>query len=231
MEQYKHICDFHYCRNNQVCLFKNACAILKNNAYKVRLGEEDNSNIILCYQKEELKLNIIENQTGREIKEKLINIKLNEPHCQNPKCYSVANTRFNGVINLCFECLDMLRENRTNYELGVYFKSKEKILKLFTVIDEFSPPKREMIRCSNIYCGTLDRMTKHHLIPKPFRNRETVEKIPLCEDCHKKVHQLATNTELAKTYNTKQSVIELLSKDRKFIIERVLNVYENVMVA
>jgi len=90
--------------------------------------------------------------------------------------------------------------------------------------------KKEMIRCVNIYCGTLDKMTKHHLIPKPFRNGEMVEKIPLCEDCHKKVHRLATNTELAYFYNTKQSIRELLAKDISFRVERVVNAYESALM-
>lgn len=218
-------------------MFNKATTELKSSAYIVSLGEEESALNVFCYQKEDIGIGIHGNKqiNGREVKESLIPIKTNEPHCQNPKCFSVASVKFNGEINLCYKCVDTLREWKTNYELGTIFRKKEKILKLFKMIEELNPPKKEigkeMIRCSNIYCGTLDRMTKHHLIPKNFRHKQTVPKIPLCEDCHKKVHQLATNQELAETYNTKQSVVELLAKDKPFRIQRVLNVYESLVMA
>lgn len=89
-----------------------------------------------------------------------------------------------------------------------------------------------MIRCTNIYCCTVDNITRHHLIPKPFRKGlvTPVDKIPLCEECHKQVHRMATNTELAKKYYTKHGVIELLSSNIQFRIGRVLNMH-NVMAA
>ena len=220
MSDYKHICDFNYCKSNQVCLYKNATSVLKNNSCKAKVGVEENANILVCYEKG-LDESVYSSPFFNEKH-------YNQTHCENPKCNSVADTRFNGEINLCFKCVDLLREWKTNYELGTIFRRKDKLIKLFKLIDEqINEPNKVMIRRSNIYCGTLEKMTKHHLIPKPFRQRKTVEKIPLCEDCHKKVHQLATNTQLANTYNTKQSVIELLGKDVKFRVQRMMNVYQN----
>lgn len=223
-------------------MFKNATSMLKNDAYEVALGQEASANIIACYQKEDIgtfyEAKKIESVVKRvqEIELKVVE-NTNQPHCQNPKCSRVADTKLNGKVNLCFKCVDLLREWKSNYELGTKFNSKEKLLKLFCVIEELSPQKREtkeMVRCANIYCGTLDNITKHHLIPKPFRNGETVPKIPLCEPCHKRVHKLATNQELAEQYFTKQSVVELLingwlpeDKDKPpFRVRRFLEVFE-----
>lgn len=89
-----------------------------------------------------------------------------------------------------------------------------------------------MIRCINIYCGTAQNITKHHLIPKPFRKYVIgkIGKVHLCEQCHKKVHEMKTITQLFLYYNTKQSIIELLASDVEFRVERlitVLNVENN----
>jgi len=208
MKDYKHICEFNYCKSNQECLYKNASAVLKNHPCKAKVGVEENANIIVCYQLG-LDTDVYEGEHKKL------------PHCERQKCNSVADTRFNGEMNLCFKCVDLLREYKTNYELGTIFRKKDKLIKLFKVIDELKSEK-EMVRCSNIYCGTLDNMTKHHLIPKPFRNKQTVPKIPLCEDCHKKVHQMATNQELAEKFNTKQSVVALLATDVGFRISRMM---------
>lgn len=82
-----------------------------------------------------------------------------------------------------------------------------------------------VIRCSNIYCGTGEDITQHHLIPNPYR--KAVEggnrKIPLCDSCHKKVHRLRTNKQLALCHNTKESVIQLLGSDIPFRVSRVIN--------
>ena len=53
---------------------------------------------------------------------------------------------------------------------------------------------------------TTEQYTKHHLIPK-CRNKKTKSKggsilEPLCTDCHKQIHALFTEKELAKDYNT-----------------------------
>lgn len=94
-----------------------------------------------------------------------------------------------------------------------------------------------MIRCVNIYCGTVENITQHHLIPKPFRKGiiGRIERIYLCEDCHKKVHKMKTNTQLAFEYNTREAVIELLGSDRQFRADRIINSmgekYEMQMVA
>lgn len=219
MKNYKHICDFNYCKSNQVCLYKNATSVLKDNICDAKLGYEEDGNIVSCYQKGL--------DTSVYASPYLNENKYSQLHCENPKCKSVADTRFNGEINLCFKCVDTLREWRTNYELGTIFRKKDKLIKLLKMIDEqINHPQKEMVRCSNIYCGTLDNITRHHLIPKPFRNKQTVPKIPLCEDCHKKVHKLATNQELAEKFNTKHSVIALLGTDISFRKERFMNMFE-----
>lgn len=242
MINYKEICEFEFCKRNQECMFKKATLDLRGNAYLVKLGQEESASNLFCYQKEELKPDIKVTDIKRvedsndswdfELKLRENKRKISRANCQNTKCKSSADSKFNGVINLCYKCIDTLREWKTNYELGTIFKTKDKILTLFKVIEELTPkkePNRDMVRCSNIYCGTLDKMTRHHLIPKNFRFKQTVEKIPLCEDCHKKVHQIATNQELAEKYYTKQSVIELLANDITFRKERILNAYESVM--
>lgn len=213
MNDYKHICDFSYCKIHQVCLYKNASSVLKHGPCEAKVGHDENANTIVCYQLG-LDTDVYEGEHKKL------------PHCERQKCYKVADTRFNGEMNLCFKCVDLLREYKTNYELGTIFRKKDKLIKLFKVIEELKSEK-EMVRCSNIYCGTLYNMTRHHLIPKAFRNKLPVPKIPLCEDCHKKVHKLATNQELAQTYNTKQAVQELLATDVPFRIERMINVYQN----
>lgn len=215
MSDYKHICSFNYCKTHQECLYKNASAVLKNHPCKAKVGVEANANIIVCYEKGL--------DTSVYVSPYFDGEKYNQVHCENPKCSSVADLKFNGELHLCYKCVDLLREHRTNYELGTIFRKKVKLLKLLKVIDELiNEPAKIMVRCSNIYCGTLDNMTKHHLIPKPFRNKQTVPKIPLCEDCHKKVHQLATNQELAENYNTKQGVIELLATDVGFRVATMM---------
>lgn len=202
-----------------MCLYKNASSTLRGDPCETKIGQEINANIIACYQ----------NRPDTDVYEGAWK---KPDRCENPKCNSIADTRFNGEINLCFKCLDLLREWKTNYELGTIFKRKDKTIKLLKLIDEqINQPQIEMVRCSNIYCGTVENMTRHHLIPKAFRNRQTVPKIPLCEECHKKVHRLATNQELAEKFNTKQSVVELLAKDITFRKERFMNVYENNLMA
>ena len=84
----------------------------------------------------------------------------------------------------------------------------------------------EVIRCSNIYCGTDANITQHHLIPNPYRKKIEGgnKKIPLCWNCHTRIHRLKTNKELAFLYNTKDTVLHLLSSDVKFRVERMMNV-------
>lgn len=216
---------------HQACLYKNASSALKGNPCEAKVGDELNANIIACYRNgldTSVYANSSDDVWDTELQLRINRSKSSQPHCENPKCNSVAETRFSGEIFLCFKCVDLLREWKTNHELGTIFRRKNKLVKLFKLIDEqINQPKKEMVRCSNIYCGTVDNMTRHHLIPKPFRNRQTVEKIPLCEPCHKRVHQLATNTELAKSYNTKRSVVELLANDVKFRVQRMINVCQS----
>jgi 5-methylcytosine-specific restriction endonuclease McrA len=54
--------------------------------------------------------------------------------------------------------------------------------------------------------------TRHHLVPRKLHNRPRIRKtfpksareetIPLCRACHKQVHALLTESELARDYNT-----------------------------
>lgn len=65
-------------------------------------------------------------------------------------------------------------------------------------------------------CGFEGELTYHHLIPKSThtksrkRKYEVSEQILLCEFCHKQIHLMFTNKELADKLNT----IEKL-KDKK----------------
>lgn len=83
-----------------------------------------------------------------------------------------------------------------------------------------------MIRCVNIYCCTVENITRHHLIPKPYRAGliGRIGRVYLCEDCHKKVHKMKDNAELALHYNSKRKIIELLSSDVHFRVQRLMNV-------
>ena len=54
----------------------------------------------------------------------------------------------------------------------------------------------------------LDYTTKHHLIPKSRKGKETIR---LCRDCHKQLHVLYSPKELQK----RMSTIELLKLDDK----------------
>lgn len=81
-----------------------------------------------------------------------------------------------------------------------------------------------MIHCINIYCCTTENLTRHHLITKAYRFGKKYGVVYLCEDCHKRVHRLKTNTELSKYYNTKGSLIKLLENDLEFRIQRMLNI-------
>jgi len=45
----------------------------------------------------------------------------------------------------------------------------------------------------------------HHLIPKSKRGKDT---IPVCCDCGDQIHNLFTNKELAKKFNTLEKLLE-----------------------
>jgi hypothetical protein len=81
-----------------------------------------------------------------------------------------------------------------------------------------------MVVCANIYCGTFVNITKHHLIPKPYRKGWSgkIPRVHLCEECHKHVHRLKHNSELAEVYNTKSKIIELLASDVQFRLQRMM---------
>ena len=67
-----------------------------------------------------------------------------------------------------------------------------------------------------ILCGSNDQVTYHHLIPKSVQSHNKIQRnkaahigvtIPLCAFCHKNVHAIFTEAELAEECYT----VELLS--------------------
>lgn len=222
MSDYKHICDFNYCKIHQTCLYKNAATVLRNHGCSAKVGHEVNANIITCYQKEL--------DTSVYGDAKVISITKDKKElCENPKCKSgnpESVVRHNNDINLCKSCNDLIHYHQSNHELARYFNSKNKIIKLLGCIRELEKETNEkptkVIRCANIYCGTTLEMTIHHLIPKPHRAGISgkIPRMDLCDTCHKRVHRLKSPLELATHYNTKKKVIELLAGDREFIIPR-----------
>lgn len=87
--------------------------------------------------------------------------------------------------------------------------------------------KKEGIKCSNIKCGTDENITRHHLYPKAYRKGVAgrCHTIPLCDSCHKRVHRLKSNGQLATYYNTKSAIINLLAWDLPMRTMKVLRMY------
>lgn len=255
MNQNKHICNLEYCKKHSKCIFHNAISSLKASAYEVSLGSEKHSDIIVCYQKEDIGLEpkrVPEVKPEAVIKrvedsdsswavhlalDKIKKENIGHPHCENPSCNALADLKYNDKLYLCFKHLDLLRSYKSNHELARYFSHRHQLVKLLKSIQELEAPSKEktvVVRCSNIYCGTTRKMTKHHLIPKSERKAfglKSIPKIPLCDDCHKRVHKLKTNTVLAYHYNTKAKVIELLSDDIPFRVSRMMTAWEGLTVA
>jgi len=256
MNQYKHICNLEYCKRNSTCIFKNAESVLKSDAYEVELGNKVNSDIILCYQKEDIGLEPkIESEIVKPVKKKAVIKRIEDSDnswdvylalnkdksklCENPKCKlgnPVSEIRHNDEINLCKHCNDLLHLWKTNHELARYFNSKTKIIKLLSFIRELEKENnenKEVIRCTNIYCATTENMTQHHLFPKGYREGIVgrIGRVYLCRPCHDRVHELKGNGELAEHYSTKQGIINLLALDRKHRVKRFLYTYVNTEVA
>lgn len=68
----------------------------------------------------------------------------------------------------------------------------------------------------------VPKLTEHHLIPREEGGRDK-ETVLLCEDCHKQIHALYTNKELAMRLNT----LEKLKCDYK--IEKYLKYVKKAM--
>ena len=52
---------------------------------------------------------------------------------------------------------------------------------------------------------SVEKLTEHHLIPRSrLKKGETTEKIWICAPCHRQIHALFSNQELAQTYNTRE---------------------------
>lgn len=238
MNKSNHICSLSYCKIHSQCIFKNAESLLKSDAHIVALGVAECSDRILCYEKENIFPNYLKLEPAND------NVFVSTPVKECVKCSSKNNLKYhyfprNPRILLCKDCDYKIHQYKSNHDLARYFNSKTKIVSLLNIIGEIEKqgPQRELIkqlenhnviRCCNIYCGTDDNITKHHLIPKPYRRAllGPFEKIPLCRTCHDKVHRLKTNRELAKHYNTKEAVIGLLSEDVKFRSQRMMYVVD-----
>lgn len=137
--------------------------------------------------------------------------------------YEVAlGNQVNADIVICYQ-----KENiglTTNYD---EIRQIDSVVKCNHIHWRNLANKKEVVRCSNIYCGTTDKITDHHLVPNPYRKGVAGQNktIPLCWPCHQRVHHLKTNKQLALYYNTKSSVLNLLAEDKNFRVMRVLNVY------
>ena len=64
------------------------------------------------------------------------------------------------------------------------------------------------------------KITEHHLVPREVGGRKLPVAL-LCQDCHKQIHALYTNKELAMRLNT----IEALEKDER--VARYLRYIKN----
>lgn len=76
--------------------------------------------------------------------------------------------------------------------------------------------------CNHIYADSP--LTTHHLIPKSMGGRKG-PKIEICSYCHSHIHDLFTEKELAKTYNTLESILSTEEMQRwiKWIKKRKPN--------
>lgn len=66
--------------------------------------------------------------------------------------------------------------------------------------------------CCELCNRNVSIITKHHLIPKQKGGRD-YKTIKLCTACHKQIHALFTNAELATLYNS----IDSLKKNDRII--------------
>lgn len=81
-----------------------------------------------------------------------------------------------------------------------------------------------MIICS--FCGrVVSRNKRHHLIPKMKHNKrmkrlhtkeELAAQVDSCSPCHKQIHAMFTEKELAETFNTVDKLLAH-SEIRKFV--------------
>lgn len=119
-------------------------------------------------------------------------------------------------------------DSLSTWAVTVSLRKKQKEEKEKGTYEKTNYKTGEVIRCSNIYCGTTDRITQHHLIPNPYRKGVVGgnRKIPLCWTCHSRVHNLKSNKQLALHFNTKQSVLGLLAEDISFRLSRMMTVID-----
>ena len=186
-------------------------------------------------------------QSIQKVKQEVPKSKI-EGHCVNPLCNSdedltrhhlipksaipkgVSDNLAYKKIILCQDCHVLVHQLKNNDTLARYFSTEESVIHLLIESETLRKERinNKVIRCINIYCGTTENLTRHHLIPKPYRKGLVVpsDKVFLCIECHKKVHQLATNHELAAKYDTKEGIRELLqTADKNFKVARFMDVY------
>ena len=69
-------------------------------------------------------------------------------------------------------------------------------------------------------CALCERevsyITYHHLIPKAEGGKHT-DQIPLCQPCHSTIHRTYSNKELAKVFNSVQT-LKTSDKLQKYLI-------------
>ena len=230
----KHICNVDYCRIHSACIFKHAEPALKADSYIVALDARECADRIACYDKENvlpttyLKLAPVRNifSSDRPVRSC---VKCNA----TDKLEDYYFTRSPKIL-LCQDCTSKLHRYKSHHELARYFDSKTKIVSLLRCIEEIEKEGRKpelltqienkVIRCANIYCGTENEVTKHHLIPKPYRRTllGPFDTVPLCRTCHDRVHRLRTNKELARHYSTRRAIVELLASDVPFRVSRLM---------
>ena len=80
-----------------------------------------------------------------------------------------------------------------------------------------------MLTCENPYCRSTENLTRHHVMPKRYRDKQyphiKVRNVRLCRDCHTVLHNLKTNFQLALYYNTYEKVINLLVENTMPVVK------------
>lgn len=146
MNQYKNICNLSFCGNHQQCIFHNAEAGLKTDAYVVSLVNENHEGSMLCYRKEGITLE-------KEKKVKYETIKVNtvfHKECLNPNCGTMLNLTKHHLFPkgyrrghartseedqrrtmcLCRDCHTLLHKLKSNGELGLYYNTVHAVARL-----------------------------------------------------------------------------------------------------
>ena len=84
-------------------------------------------------------------------------------------------------------------------------------------MDENRTQPAEPDRCQ--LCGRLERLTRHHLIPRMRHRNKRVRRrfdrsemqgriLRVCRPCHNHIHHVLSEKELARHYNTRERLLE-----------------------